>query len=124
MEKGLKIVLEKFHCGERFKELCIAKKKDSPTEWAKILNLAHRNMVHYRWKSQHITANELYIICDELRITIDEFFKIKKEDLNTTVESSVKNTSKQFIEEQIQDLLTRVISLENALKTVENLRLH
>jgi len=118
MEKELKVALENFHCGERFRELCIRRKKESPTEWAKILNLAHRNMVHYRWKSQHITANELYIICNELDVTIDEFFKIEKTESTQASESSVKYGKKPFIEEQIQDLLNRVSTLEKASHTV------
>jgi len=118
MEKELKEALENFHCGERFKELCIRKKKESPTEWAKILKLAHRNMVHYRWKSPHISANELYIICMELGVTIDEFFKIDSENVIQAAESVTSYGKKPFIEEQIQDLIKRVTTLEQASHTV------
>lgn len=116
MNKVLFDELEKFHCGERFKELCIAKKKESPTEWAKILKLAHRNMVHYRWKSANIAANELYIICNELGVTIDEFFKLEKETKSIAGESVVTYKKKPYIEDQIDDLQKRLIALEKLHK--------
>lgn len=116
MDNDLRKELENFHCGECFRQLCVLKKKESPTEWAKILNLAHRNMVHYRWKSQNIAANELYIICRELGVTIDEFFEIPASSTVVAQESQVKYGAKIYIEDQISDLIKRVAALENSAR--------
>lgn len=101
MDKVLLSTLENFHCGERFKELCIRKKMESATEWAKILKLPHRNQVHYRWKSKNIAANELYIICDELNVTVDEFFGVDKPANGLVKDSSIPYKKGPYIEDRI-----------------------
>jgi hypothetical protein len=115
MDLDLKKELENFHCGMRFKELCLQKKKDSATKWAKILSLPHPNQVRYRWKSQNIPATELYLICNELGITLYDFFNLKF--AHDIVEEPVKPYStKIYIEDKIDDLVDRIQVLENALK--------
>lgn len=116
---ALEKTLEKFHCGERFKQLCIQHKRESPSEWVKILNLKSRNQVYYRWTNEEISSKELIIICDQFKITIDQFFLnevpvITSNELNDSL--SAYKIEKIYIEDQIANLVERMNNVENALK--------
>lgn len=100
--------LQNFHCGERFKELCVKYKREAPSEWVKILGLKSRNQVYYRWTSQELDSKELLIICDQFQITVDEFFN----NSNATIFSSEKVSEKVYIEDQIAELQSQVAELQ------------
>lgn len=115
----LEKTLEKFHCGERFKQLCVLNKRESPSEWVKILGLKSRNQVYYRWSSEELSSKELLIICDQFKITIANFFNQEGAEQNHShVGDYDKNEygKKEYIEDKIENALQRIKALENALK--------
>lgn len=102
--------LENFHCGERFKELCIIHKRESPTEWAKILGLSSRNQVYYRWENKSIEIKELLIICDQLNISIQDFFQSSPEI--SVASEPQQEYKKVYIEDQVDSLERRLSKIE------------
>lgn len=108
---ALSEALENFHCGERFKQLCIIHKRESPTEWAKILGLSSRNQVYYRWENKSIETKELLIICDQLKISVKEFFKSEPE-ISMVSEAEIPY-KKVYIEDQVDSLEKRIKKIES-----------
>ena len=105
MDLSVKKRLQQFHCGERFRELALQHKKDSPTKWAAILGL-HRNQIYLRWKTKDISSIEILMICDELKITVSQFFNIDESA------SSLIRETKPYIENRLDELESKVRELE------------
>jgi hypothetical protein len=107
--------LKNFDAGARFKQLAIQKKKDSPSHWVKVLGLNHRNQVYHRWTSTDLQSKEIIMICDDLGITLSDFYGIQ--NLTEVISEPIEKYGKRvYIEDQIDDLIKRIQLLENALK--------
>lgn len=104
------------HCGLRFKTLAAQKGKQSPTYWVRKLGLAARTQVYKRWESKTIRADELLIICEDLSVTISEFFQLPE---NAVQEPLSKYTKKRYIEQDVEDLIKRMATMETRMQECE-----
>lgn len=108
--------MENFHCGERFKELCTINRKESASYWTGVLGLTDRTLVYHRWKSEKIDAREIILICAELNMSVQEFFGLQT---NSDIVQDESNTYKKvYIEDQIDNLRLRMLSVESKLKEI------
>lgn len=109
--------VKEFNCGQRFKELAVRHRKDSPTYWYKALGLKERTQIYHRWKSEHIDAQELLIICADLGITVGEFFHLPNNSSLVTEPGLIYK--KGYIEDDIADLKRRMEMIEKQMQSIQ-----
>jgi hypothetical protein len=116
-DEGLIIqAVKKLNCGQRFHELALKHRKSSPTYWMKLLGLKSRNQVYLRWKTATIRADELLIICDDLGVTLSEFYGLPS---NKLAEPAQKYEKRRYIEDDLAEVMKRLNTVEKRLQECE-----
>lgn len=111
IESEILAKLKNFEVGARFKQLAIKHKKDAPGYWVKVLGLNHRNQVYHRWSSNDLESKEIIMICEDLKISISEFYDLK-ESSNIVNDFTMSVPKKPYIEDQIAELQSQVAELQ------------